>query len=1635
VSSDDVGGPPSAAALLAGASKLNKRVHSSQDAVDPSHADATVERSVQILKPSAPPLHKDPTYEKYYRMLKMGLPHGAVQNAMIRDDIDPTILDLDPERSLASQRPPADEVQPKSIDPKYLKMIEVGLPLGAVKNSMKRDGLDLSSFGDIDTLLLNGNPMQNTQPDDSTISGTSIQGLIDEKYFRMLKMGLSLGAVKNSMQREGLDLSQFGDLDTMLLSRDFDESLAEEKKVDSVDERSHRSVDLPPPAPAPIGIGALAAAAALKKQSARSDEPATSPGPMGIGALAAAAALKNQSKNGGIQKDSPIDGAVQEPAIRDDPRFSKYFRMLKMGLPMGAVKNAMQRDEQDDTIMDLDPDKSLESQRPPQIKGGGDDGPPLNKDPVYEKYFRMLKMGLPMGAVKNAMQRDGQNPQIMDLDPNKPVASQLKSDDDDALPLKEDPTFAKYFKMLKMGLPMGAVKNAMQRDGQNPDIMDLDPEKSVASQMKKDDEDEEADTGPPLKDDPAYSKYFKMLKMGLPSGAVKNAMQRDGLNPDIMDLDPEKSVASQLNKNDEEEDDGPPLKDDPAYSKYFKMLKMGLPIGAVKNAMQRDGLDASIMDLDHDKSIASQLNKGDDEPVDKGPPLKDDPTYAKYFKMLKMGLPAGAVQNAMQRDGVDPSILDFDHDKSVEYQKAMASHRGKKKKVAKKKEAKKKPKVRRKKIFWTPVEESTIEDNSLWSMIKGSYDFDSLKVDQDEFESLFTDTMNPAEKKKKVAKENDGASKQKKSVQVIDAKRGMNGGIILARIKLEFSEIADMVNEMDCGKLDDTQLKALREFLPTKEERFAIQGYVKGASASKKTKEAAINDFCACEKYMYAMTEVEMADEKFECMLFKYQFDNKLKELTEGVTTLISACEDVQKSVRLRKLMAMILMLGNQINTGGSGRVAHGFTLDALLKLDEAKAFDKKTSVLQYLVKIVKANEPDLLKVHEEMPSIVPAENVVVESLVSELKELNDQLDSVKATAEAEGRRIRDGKEPDLNISAIDKLKQQKTEIKDVDGVSMYNEAFPTALTPMEQFVQYAEKKTKEALDRTDEVQENFKGVLSYFGEDPAMTSTAFFGTLNKFVAAFDSALEVVKRIEKAEIQEEKKRQAALAKEKAKKAAKAVTVAKKISGRATEGLQRQQPKGKLDLTGQRKQFADPFAGPDDVRDDQADDKQAGAVPLKSGIAALAAAAAAKKTSNRVNAESLADIEPSSCTDLEEKSPKTDNPQKPAGHASLGIGALAAAAALKKNSHEDESSDPETKPMPPLSRAPPMGIAAMAAAAAQAKNSLSQEDCVPSPGTNGFFPATKPRSPIKELSSPKSNEHVNAREERYRKKTSSDARTEEAVLHVKSDDFAFPPSSPMAKGIRREVVEAGRASLRHIEVPMLEPDSVPPPPPFGSPDPKTEAKVMLVGAMAAAAARNRTPKTIANKCVQSPEAEKENITGDSAKVLVRQPPMSIGALAAQAARAKKQGDDVKESSNLSSQTTKQVAETSESRTRSGRTEGIEAIGGSTMEVETIISDKTSETASIRASPSLKNAEKLQNESSPDIPGSNETDRVKDEILTQTEKERDDIEKQDIQQGKTIEELEAELNNPELNAEERKRLKKKLKKKRQKMKKST
>jgi Subunit CCDC53 of WASH complex/Formin Homology 2 Domain len=412
-------------------------------------------------------------------------------------------------------------------------------------------------------------------------------------------------------------------------------------------------------------------------------------------------------------------------------------------------------------------------------------GLPLKDDPNFQKYFKMLKIGMPKDQVAHAMKRDEKDPAILDLDPTKPFLAQCpnaNNADDNDLSLKENPLYAKYFKMLRMGMPREQVLHAMKRDEKDPKILDLDPSQSLASQ-KNQAANRNVDT--PLKDDPEYAKYFKMLAMKLPMGAVKNALLRDGKDPCIMDLDHERSVQSQKSSAKETgEDTGPVLKDDPEYAKYFKMLAMKLPIGAVKNALVRDGKDPGIIDLDPNKSIASQLG-ADREEHDTGIPLKDDAEFSKYFKMEKMGLPRDAIRNALIRDGKDPGIIDLDPTKSVAFQM----------KLKKSPEAPlplKKKKVRRKKIYWNPIDPGKIRADSMWNIVRDYVAMDKLNYDQKEFEELFTESADPADRKMKTTPKKES----KKLVQVIDPKRSMNGGIVLARLKTDYRRIAEYVDKM-----------------------------------------------------------------------------------------------------------------------------------------------------------------------------------------------------------------------------------------------------------------------------------------------------------------------------------------------------------------------------------------------------------------------------------------------------------------------------------------------------------------------------------------------------------------------------------------------------------------------------------------------------------------------------------------------------------------------------------------------------------------------------------------------------------------------------------------------------------------------
>lgn len=139
------------------------------------------------------------------------------------------------------------------------------------------------------------------------------------------------------------------------------------------------------------------------------------------------------------------------------------------------------------------------------------------------------------------------------------------------------------------------------------------------------------------------------------------------------------------------------------------------------------------------------------------------------------------------------------------------------------------------------------------------------------------------------------------------------------------------------GNFDSNTIKSLKELLPTDDEKMGLLAYMKRAGNAEESKEKAFGDFSECEKYMYTMLDVPNAAAKFDCMLFRSQFRGRCDELLVSIEKVENACTEIRNSEKLRIIMAMILTLVNQINTGGDGNGAAGFTLDALLKLNEVR--------------------------------------------------------------------------------------------------------------------------------------------------------------------------------------------------------------------------------------------------------------------------------------------------------------------------------------------------------------------------------------------------------------------------------------------------------------------------------------------------------------------------------------------------------------------------------------------------------------------------------------------------------------------------------------------------------------------------
>jgi Formin Homology 2 Domain len=458
--------------------------------------------------------------------------------------------------------------------------------------------------------------------------------------------------------------------------------------------------------------------------------------------------------------------------------------------------------------------------------------------------------------------------------------------------------------------------------------------------------------------------------------------------------------------------------------------------------------------------------------------------------------PVDSAKHTQRQDAVDCPEMDRCHSPVGSKRKGVDSHR-------------------RARLHWNTLQR--VASNSMWAQLDQD-DLENIEINEDEFQSLFqvvrgavTTPVAPATR----------LIRRAQDVRVIGSKRANNGGIILARLKMSYDDFADAVDRIGDLEITAEQIEKLVEYLPTKEERKALESYM--SEGGQYTAEK-YEGLCECEKFMVSMMTVKQVKRKVRALMFKLQFEGRVALIHHDLLAIEDACEELINSVRLRQLFGIVLKFGNRLNMAGNcNRKAGAFSLDSLLKLHQTKAFDKKTTFLVYLVKIVQQNSELLLRFKDEIPTVFKSEKVYWDQCLNDLGEVERELENVRRISLYQAR--------NGHIYRLHSLENEDDNCDEnsLGGAerSLYTEEKVEALksTPIGLFAIAATKSLSELRGKADKTKLVHSRLLEYFGEeDKSRQPHEIFDIIAQFSRDFDKAKEFVFEKEKLKLREEHKK-------------------------------------------------------------------------------------------------------------------------------------------------------------------------------------------------------------------------------------------------------------------------------------------------------------------------------------------------------------------------------------------------------------------------------------------------------------------------------------------------------------------------------
>ncbi|XP_060904056.1 protein diaphanous homolog 1-like isoform X2 [Labrus mixtus] len=400
-----------------------------------------------------------------------------------------------------------------------------------------------------------------------------------------------------------------------------------------------------------------------------------------------------------------------------------------------------------------------------------------------------------------------------------------------------------------------------------------------------------------------------------------------------------------------------------------------------------------------------------------------------------------------------------------------------------------KPEVQLKRANWRKIGPEDLSENSFWTKAKED------KFENNELFAKLTLAFS-SQTKSEFWKDQDGADDKKlvqkkkvKELKVIDSKSSQNLSIFLGSFRLPYEEIKNALLEVNEKILTESMVQNLIKQLPAPEQ-LSVLGEMKDE----------YEDLAEAEQFGVVMSSVKKLMPRLQAISFKLQFEEQLNNIKPDIVSVTAACEELRKSQTFSKLLEIILLVGNYMNSGSRNGKAFGFSISYLCKLRDTKSADLKQTLLHFLADVCQEQYPDVMGFADELIHVEKASRVSAETLQKNLEMMGRQMKSL---------------EKDL-------------------------ETFPPPQSDKDLFVEKMSSfvgSASEQYEKLDLLHKNmdkqFNDLGEYYVFDPKKISVEeFFGDLNTFKNMFQQA---VKENQKRKEAEEKIKRAKLAREKEEK--------------------------------------------------------------------------------------------------------------------------------------------------------------------------------------------------------------------------------------------------------------------------------------------------------------------------------------------------------------------------------------------------------------------------------------------------------------------------------------------------------------------